>query len=254
MSHLARLRLLDRQLVDHRLVLVATHQLVDVAVERRREQHRLTVRADLVEQPAHRGQEAHVGHPVRLVDHRLVDVGQRQVAVFDEILEPTGASHGDVHAVAQCLGLTAVVGAAEEGMHPPLIGHRQGVQGIADLLRELTGGREDQGPRTARGRLAHHRHHRHAERQGLAGPRRRLGREIPPGERVGDHHLLHRERLEHVECGELGDQFGRHAEAGEVRHAQVSRSATAKRSITLDAARTSSASRWSSRRVRTDST
>ena len=61
-------------LVPYRVLLVVAGELGDVAVEGCREQNRLAVWVGLVEQTAHGGHEAHVGHPVGLIQHDMFDV------------------------------------------------------------------------------------------------------------------------------------------------------------------------------------
>ena len=60
-------------LMPDRVVLVLTGERTDVAVERGREEDRLAVVRDEVEQLADLGQEAHVGHAVGFVDHDDLD-------------------------------------------------------------------------------------------------------------------------------------------------------------------------------------
>ena len=74
---------------------------VDAAVERGREQQPLAVARGLVQQPAHGGQEAEVGHVVGLVEDGDLDRVEVGVALLDEVLEPAGAGDDDVDAGAQ---------------------------------------------------------------------------------------------------------------------------------------------------------
>ena len=86
-------------LVTHRIVLVVAGQLGDVAVQRRREQHGLAVVGRLVEQASDGGHEAHVGHPVGLVEDDPVDVAEIHGALVDEVLEATWTGDENVDAV-----------------------------------------------------------------------------------------------------------------------------------------------------------
>jgi hypothetical protein len=58
--------------VTGRVVLVVADQLVDGTAERRGEEECLAGRARLVDETAHRGQKAHVGHPIRFIDDHHV--------------------------------------------------------------------------------------------------------------------------------------------------------------------------------------
>ena len=62
---------------EHGVVHVAVDQALDRAVERRREQHRLVLGRDAVEDLLDLGHEAHVGHAVGLVDDEHLDVARR---------------------------------------------------------------------------------------------------------------------------------------------------------------------------------
>jgi hypothetical protein len=72
-------------LVDHRLVQVAPGQPADVAVERGREQHPLSLARHLVEQVRDLGHEAHVDHLVGLVEDGDLHTVQAAVAALDEV-------------------------------------------------------------------------------------------------------------------------------------------------------------------------
>ena len=73
-ADLAGIALLVGHLVAAGLVLVAADDAVDVTVERGREQQRLALGRGQVEQALDRGQEAHVGHAVGLVEDDDVDL------------------------------------------------------------------------------------------------------------------------------------------------------------------------------------
>ena len=122
--------------------LVAADQHVDVAVERGGEQHRLALRVGLVEQAAHLGQEAHVGHAVGLVDHDEVDVVEAQRAAVEEVLEPAGRGDDDLDALAERLHLLVHAGAAVHGEHLGLGAPAQRLQLLLHLRGELAGGHE----------------------------------------------------------------------------------------------------------------
>ena len=76
--------------VPHRFALVGADELLDVAVERGREQQRLAIGPDLVEDAVDLGKEAHVGHAVGLVHHHDVDLVEADGALVDQVLEAAG--------------------------------------------------------------------------------------------------------------------------------------------------------------------
>ena len=115
---------LDRHL--DRCPLVATDELVDVAVEGGREQQGLAVGPDLVEDRLDLRQEAHVGHAVRFVDDDDRHVGQPDRSPGDQVPEPARAGHRDVDAATQRGELAAETDATVEGGDPsPAVGAHQ---------------------------------------------------------------------------------------------------------------------------------
>ena len=80
MLHLVDRRLVGLDLVEHGIVQVPVDEPLDRAVERGREEHRLVLALDAVEDLLHLGHEAHVGHAVGLVEHEHLDVVERQLA------------------------------------------------------------------------------------------------------------------------------------------------------------------------------
>ncbi len=97
-----------------RVPLVAADDRLHLAPDGGREQHDLAVRCRLVQQAAHRGQEAHVRHAVRLVEHDGGDVVEPDITPLDQILQAARARHHDVDALLQGTDLLAVARAAED--------------------------------------------------------------------------------------------------------------------------------------------
>jgi hypothetical protein len=58
--------------------------------------------------------EAHVEHPVRLVEHEVAHLGQVAVALIAQVEQPTGRRDDDVAAGAQAVDLRAFADAAED--------------------------------------------------------------------------------------------------------------------------------------------
>ena len=131
----------------HRVALVAAHERVDRAVERRREQQRLAGLRRRVEQALDHREEAHVGHAVGFVDDDDLDRVEADFAALDEVGEAARARDEDVDAAAQGLQLQAEAGAAVDGRDPQLALPAEPLELAADLRGELAGGNEDEAGR-----------------------------------------------------------------------------------------------------------
>ena len=151
-----------------RVALVVAHDRVDRAVERGGEQQRLAVARRLVEQLAHGGEEAHVGHAVGLVEHDDLDRAEVALAALDEVLEPARAGDEHVDALAERLELRAEAGAAVDRGDPELAGAAEPRELVAHLLGELAGRDEHEAGRALRLGLRGAHRERDAERDGLA--------------------------------------------------------------------------------------
>ena len=140
-----RVGLLARHLVADRVALVAAGDDADVAVERGREEDGLALLGGGVEDAAHRGQEAHVGHPVGFVDHDDLDHAEVDDPLRDQVLEPARAGDEDVDAPAHRPALRLVADPAVDGEDGavPDVGERR--QLALDLGRELAGRGEHEG-------------------------------------------------------------------------------------------------------------
>ena len=201
--------------VAGRITLVALHEAVDRAVERRREQQRLAGRRGAVEQLLDRGQEAHVGHAVGLVDDDQLDLVEVDLAPLDQVGEPTGARDEHVDAAAQRLELRAEAGAAVDRGDAQLARASEPLELTADLCRELARRYEDESTRPTRSCLADACDERDAEGDGLARAGRRTAAQVAAGQTVGDGHGLDVERVDETVRVEGADEVGRDAEVGE---------------------------------------
>ena len=163
-------------LVAAGLVLVAADDTVDGTVERGREQHGLTLGRGQVEQALDRGQEAHVGHAVGLVEDDDVDRGEVDHPLGDEVLEAARAGDEDVDAAVELGPLRAVADAAVDRHHATTGRPAQRGQLAADLLGQLAGRHEDQAAGLAGPGRADVEREGQAEGQGLARAGRAPGR------------------------------------------------------------------------------
>ena len=173
---------------------VALDEPLDRAVERGREQHRLVLGLDAVEDLLHLGHEAHVGHAVGLVEDEHLDLVDGQLAALHEVDEPAGRADDDVDALAQGVDLglhrhAAVDGADAAAAHLP--------SGASTSVTWLASSRVGTSTRPAGGRLglADALEEREPEGEGLARAGLGLAAEVAAGEGVGDGEVLDREGL-----------------------------------------------------------
>ena len=103
-----------------RVARVGAGELADLAVERRREEHRLAVGRQPADDLVHLRLEAHVEHPVGLVEDERPDAVERDEPALDQILEAAGRGDEDVSA-ARALGLARDRRAAVDGCDPELL-------------------------------------------------------------------------------------------------------------------------------------
>ena len=176
-----------------RAVGVSACQLADRAVERGGKEHRLAV----ARQPAHDAVdlrlEAHVEHPVGLVEDERANVREIDEPAVRQVFEPSGRGHEDVSPLG-ALGLSVQRHAAVDRGHGQLLGRGKRLKLGGDLRRELARRNEHEGGRPGVGR---HRSldDRHGEGEGLAGPGRRLREHVDARECVRKDESLDRERL-----------------------------------------------------------
>ena len=161
--------------------------------EGRREEERLAVVGGERDDPVDGGAEAHVEHPVGLVEDEDADPAKRDRAAGDQVLEPARGGDDDVGASGG-LDLGAEADAAVDGGDAQLAGADQRRELVDDLAGELPGRGEDEGLRTLLSGLDQI-GERDAESQRLAGAGGGLDQEVVARERIADDHLLDREGL-----------------------------------------------------------
>ena len=128
-------------------------QAPDVVGERRREHQVLATLRQQLDDPLDVGQEAHVEHPVRLVEDEDLDLAEVGDPLPDEVEQAARRRDEDLDAGAQRLDLRfhrdAAVDDRGAQRHRPAVGP----DALVDLHRELAGGDEDEGAdRVAGGR------------------------------------------------------------------------------------------------------
>ncbi len=201
-----------RDLDHHGVTQDAAGEVPDLVRERRAEQQVLAVDGEQGDHLADVADEAHVEHPVGLVEDEELEPGQVDVALLDMIEKAAGRGDDDPGAGAQgaVLGLVADA-AVDRDRADPAVG-AVGPDALLDLEAELAGRGEDEGAdgrmggaarivlaaRVAAGlrgaiRLPAGRalgiedlEHRQDERGGLAGAGLGAGEDVAAGEDEGD--------------------------------------------------------------------
>ena len=177
-----------RVLVAHGVARVELGDPAGLAVERGGEEQRLALRRALGDDPVDGRAEAHVEHPVGLVEHERLHVVEREGAALEEVLEPAGRGDEDVRAL-RVARLLLEADAAVDGGDGEVARPRDRAQRVDDLAGELTRGGEHERRRAA-GVGGDPVDDRHAEGERLAGPGGGLGEHVAAVEHVGDHELL----------------------------------------------------------------
>ena len=142
--------------------------------ERRAEQQALTLRGQVGEHPPDVVDEAHVQHPVRLVQHEHLDPPEIDRPATDVVEKSARRRDHDVAARAERGELRSHPDAAEDGGAADRNVRPVGRDALADLERELARRHEDKGahgpgPRCGRCRGQQALQQREREARGLAG-------------------------------------------------------------------------------------
>ncbi|MCY1527078.1 hypothetical protein D9M68_621320 [compost metagenome] len=137
------------------VVQVRTAELADFVAERGGEQQALTLRGQQADDALEVGQEAHVQHAVRFVEHQDADLAQVHVLLLDVVEQAARRSHQHFAAAAQRLLLGTDIDAAEHHRRTQRRLLAVAFDAFVHLIREFARGREDQrAHRMARGRRA----------------------------------------------------------------------------------------------------
>ena len=201
-----------------RRALVLLDERAHWSAERRREQRRLPVAGGEGQQASDRREEPHVRHAVRLVHHDELHGVESQVTPLEQVLDPSRAADHQVHAAAQTLDLRADPDAAEHGGHGRAVTAGERHEDVGDLGGELPGRGQDERGRSTGLPHAAALQQGQAERQGLPGTRRRLGRQVVSGEQLGDARLLDGRGFGEPLCVQAARQVLGQAEFGEGGH------------------------------------
>jgi hypothetical protein len=156
--------------------------------------------------------KAVVEQPIRLVEHQLRNLRERDRVLGDEVEQATGRGDDDVGTAAQLHHLRIDRDAAEDhhGLRPLREVATKRCDRICGLLRELARRHEHERmhvtrpahPFAFRERLEHRQH----ERGGLAGSGARLRPHVAAAEHLRNHRALDRGRLGIAELGHGSQQ------------------------------------------------
>ena len=181
----------------------------------RREQQRLALVGQLLQDRLDVVGEAHVEHLVGFVEHDGVHSVETQRPPADVVEDAPGRADDHVHAAVERLQLAPDRLAAVDrhdlnAQHPAVLEYRLG-----DLHRQLPRRHQHQcRQRRAPARDVEPVEDRQRERRRLAGARGGLTDEIVPGDELGDGLALDRGRLLVAELGEYTQQLGSEAQVG----------------------------------------
>ena len=136
------------------------------------------------------GQEAHVEHPVDLVQNEVGEMGEMDFTLIHEVKEAAGGGHEDVDAAGDLFPLVAITDPAvdQADLQAGVLG--KFAQRLGDLIRQFPGGLEDEG--TEASRFFEVLEDRQGKGGGFAGAGLSRTDEVPPSEGDGDRLSLDR--------------------------------------------------------------
>ena len=213
-------RIAGRDLELGRIAQQSLGEGADLIGERGREEQVLPLRRQQGDDALDVGQESHVQHAVRLIEHQGRYLVEHDRFVLRVVEEPSRSRHEYLHPFAQLRDLRVHVDAA--------VNHRAAQwevfavfgKALGNLDGKLARGRENQrAHRVARRRCraaglrGEALQDRQRKRRGLSGPRLRACHEIASGKHQGNGLLLHRCRLL---VAELADRRGERRDQAEL--------------------------------------
>jgi hypothetical protein len=219
LAHVLGRGIARRDLDGGRVAQERLRQVADLLREGRREEQVLAPVREELEDPPNVREEAHVEHPVCLVEHEDLDAPEVDRPLADMVEQPPGRRHQDLDTCAEGLDLRldrhAAIDHGRAQRNGPAVGPDAGV----DLHRELAGRDEDQDPdRVARGReagvgvLSHPIEDREHECGGLARSGLGCREEVATLEDEWDGACLDRRRGVIALFGDGREKIGRQAE------------------------------------------
>ena len=191
-------------------------ETADLVGERRREQQVLAACREDREDLADVADEAHVEHPVGLVEDEDLDPRQVDGALADVVEQAAGRRDDDLRPGAQRADLRVETDAAVDRRRADGGLRAVGPDALLDLERELAGRGEDERADGARAALwargVQALEHRQDERGRLAGPRLGAGEHVASGEDERDGLCLDRGGFRVALVGDGAKELGRQPE------------------------------------------
>ncbi|KFB68492.1 MAG: hypothetical protein CAPSK01_001888 [Candidatus Accumulibacter vicinus] len=137
---------------QHRRLEHAVGQFLDLFRERRREQQALPLPGQQVDDARDVGDEAHVEHSIRLIEHERLHAGEVEALLFKEIEQPAGGRHQHLDSTADLGDLRLDVDPPENATTPDRNMPAVGLDRLVHLDRQFARWRQHQHPyRMARG-------------------------------------------------------------------------------------------------------
>ena len=188
-----------RDLHDRHVVQQTVGDFLNLRRHRGGEQERLLLLRRFVDDAPHVVDEAHVEHPVGLVEDENLERVEAHKALPDEIVEPPRRRDEDVHAVFERGHLRRLPHAAEDHGGAQAEVSAIQLEVFIVLQGELARRRQNEGadrPLPLRDPAPREQlQNRHGERRRLARPRLGAAEQIPPLQHRGNRGLLNRRRL-----------------------------------------------------------
>jgi hypothetical protein len=145
LGHINHSRALRRGFDTHWIAQQPGGEFSDRSRHGGREQRRLALGADGLGDLGHRLDEAHVEHPVGLVEHQPARFVELELAVGNQVLQTARGGDHHVDAARQLVDLGAARHAAQHQSGGQAGAGAEAAQALIDLHRQFAGRRQDQG-------------------------------------------------------------------------------------------------------------
>ena len=206
---------LPLQVHRHRPIEHLSRELDDRRRHGGAEEKRLPLGRNVSQHAPDVGQKSHVEHPVRLIQHEVLDPGQLGVRRAKVIEQPAGRGDEDVHPGPERVLLRPHSHATEDrGRGDGRVG-RQLVQIFQDLRRELARRCEHQRARRPTRLVDQPVENRQQEGGSLAAPRHRAREHVPALERGRDGLRLNGRRTDEAKLLDAFEETGMELETAE---------------------------------------
>ncbi len=170
------------------------------------------------------GNEAHVEHPIGLINHQHFAAGEQYLAAFEQVHQPSWRRDQHVNTLFKGLHLIAHLYSTDQQRHGEPVVDPIFLKILGNLRGEFAGGFKDQAAWHARAgtTIGEHVDHRQHEACGLARPCLRDRDQVAHHLHLRDRRCLHRGRRV-IACGSYrSQQFVGKAEIGEThKHHQI---------------------------------